>query len=270
MVAVDDGGGVFERALGIEGGEADEILVVVVGDAGAVLVDAAAQDAVGEVVATRLHVAAAVQKAVPRLRRLHRVEHDGEVAAGRVLHADGDVHAAGGEAMLLVFDRARADRLVGEEVVEVAAVFGIEHLVGGGEAALAHGADVHLADGDDAVQQVGRLVGAGLVQHPLVARARRARLVGVDARDDDEPFGELLLQGHEAGDVLADGIFVICRAGPDDDDEFIRLAREHVADGGVARGLDGGKLRREGELRLEFVRRGERRVLPHRHLLISP
>ena len=158
-------------------------------------------------------------------------------------------------------------RLVGEQIVEVAAVFGIEHLVGGGEAALAHGADVHLADGDDAVQKVGGLVGAGLVQHPLVARARRARLVGVDARDDDELFGELLLQGHEAGDVFADGVLVVGRAGPDDDDEFIRFAREYVADGGVARGLDCGELRREGELRLEFVRRGERRVFPHRHSL---
>ena len=250
MVTVDDRGGVLQIALAVQLEQADEILIVVVGDAGAVLVHAAAQDAVGERVAARRDVAAAVQEAMPRLRRLHRVEHDGEVAAGRVLHADGDIHAARRQAVLLVLHRARAHRLIGEEVVEVAAVFGIEHLVRRGQAALGDGADMQLADGDDAVQKIGRLVGAGLVQHPLVALPRRARLVGVDARDDDELVREPLLHGDEAGDVFADGILAVRRTGPDDDEELVGCAGKDVADGGVAPRFDLGELRREGEPRL--------------------
>ena len=96
------------------------------------------------------------------LGRLDGVEHHRKVAAGGVLHAHGDIHAAGGEPVLLVLYGPGAHRLVGEHVIQIAAVLGIEHLVGGGEAALLHHPQVQPPDGDDAPQQVRGLVRAGL------------------------------------------------------------------------------------------------------------
>ena len=117
MVGVDDGGGVFELALFVQFQQAHKVFVMIVGDAGAVFIDAAPQDAVRQGVAGGGNVVPAVQKAMAGLRRLHRIEHDGEVAAGRVLHAHGDIHAARRQAVLLVFYRARPYRLVREDVV---------------------------------------------------------------------------------------------------------------------------------------------------------
>ena len=107
----------LEAPLLVQLPQAHQILIVVVGHAGAVLVHAPAQDGVGQGVAGGGHVPAPVEEGVPRLGRLDGVEHHGQVAAGGVLHAHGDVHAAGGEPVLLVLHGPGPHRLVGEHVV---------------------------------------------------------------------------------------------------------------------------------------------------------
>jgi len=88
---------------------------------------------------------------------------------------------------------------------------------------------------------VGGPVGVGLVEHALVAVARRAGLVGVDARDDEDLFGDALLDAAEAGNVVDDGVFAVRGARPDDEEEAGGGAREDVADGIVVGGLAGGQ-----------------------------
>ena len=97
--------------------------------------------------------------------------------------------------MLLVFDRARAHGNVAQQVDEVLVVGRVEHLVGGKETGLLDDAQVHVTDGLDAFEQVIGRLGVGVVQQAFVASALGARLVGVDARNDDEfvldLFGDL-------------------------------------------------------------------------------
>ena len=59
-----------------------------------------------------------------------------------VFHAGGDIHGACSETVLLVFDRARADSFVGQKVIQIAAVFRVQHFVCACEAGLLNGAHV--------------------------------------------------------------------------------------------------------------------------------
>ena len=49
-----------------------------------------------------------------------------------------------------------------------------------------------MADGLDTLEQVVRSLGVGVVQQSLVAGALGTRLIGVDARNDDELVLDLL------------------------------------------------------------------------------
>ena len=65
------------------------------------LVDSTTQDGVGQRVALCLYFPAAVDELMTVLCCVYGVQHDGECAAGRILHADRYVDAAGNEAVLL-------------------------------------------------------------------------------------------------------------------------------------------------------------------------
>lgn len=94
--------------------------------------------------------------------------------------------------MLLVFDRACTHGNVAQQVDEVLVVGRIEHLVGGEEARFLNNTQMHMADGLDALEQVVGSLGVGVVQKALVAGALGTRLIGVDARNDDELVLDLL------------------------------------------------------------------------------
>ena len=110
--------------------ETDQIFVVVILCGVTVLADRTAKHNVCERVAGCLDFIAAVYEVVWVLCGIDGIEHDGKVAAGRVLHADRDIHSAGGKAVLLVFNRACADSLVREDIVEVTSVFRVKHFIG--------------------------------------------------------------------------------------------------------------------------------------------
>ena len=195
VVRVDDDGGMLQTALAVELAQLAQILVVVVRQGAAVFVHRAAQDGVGEGVALAAHLPLGEEERVPVLGGLDGVHHDRQVAARGVLHADGDVEPAGDETVLLILDGTRADSDVGENVRQVQAVFRVEQLVRAGKARLLEYLDVHFARRDQTLENVRVAVRVGLVEHALVARAVGARLVRVDARDDQDLILDLFLQG---------------------------------------------------------------------------
>ena len=65
--------------------------------------------------------------------------------------------------MLLVFDRACAHGNIAQQVNEVLVVGRVEHLIGGKEARFFNNAQVHMADGLDALEQVVGSLGVGVV-----------------------------------------------------------------------------------------------------------
>ena len=136
MIAVDDDGGIGERSFAIQVEDLLQVLVVVVRHAGAKMVHVAAEDGMGERISCGVDFPAVEEEVLLILRGFDGVHHDGEVAGGRILHADRDTGAACDHAVELVLDGTRADRAVGEKVGKVAVVFRIEDLFSAGEASL--------------------------------------------------------------------------------------------------------------------------------------
>ena len=90
------------------------MLVVVIGIGATVQADITAQHGVGQRVALGLDLPVAVDEALPCLGGVDGIEHDAGGAGGGVLHTHGHGHAGSDQTMLLVLDRARANRNVGQ------------------------------------------------------------------------------------------------------------------------------------------------------------
>ena len=209
VVSVHYHPGILQPRLGIEVVEQLQVLVMIVGMRIAARIHIAAQNRMGQRVALALHLPVAVDEGMRGLRRLQRVHHHREIAARGVLHAHGDVDAARGQPVLLVLDRTRPHGHVGEQVGEILVVLRVEHLVGAGESGLVESPDVQFPDGDEALEHVGRGARVRLVEHALVAGARGAGLVGVDAGHDDYLVGHLLLHPAQARDVVDHGVLPV-------------------------------------------------------------
>ena len=243
MVAVDDRCRIgIAGVLGIALGQTLEVLVVVVGVGATVETNVATHDGVCEWVAVALNLPVAEDKALVCLRGVNGVEHDGGGTGSGILHADGYRNAARHQAMLLVFDRARADGNVAQQVNEVLVVGRIEHLVGGEEARFLNNAQVHMADSLDALEQVVGGLGIGVMQKTLVAGALGARLIGVDARNDDELVLDLFGGLGQSVHILEHRILAVGRARADDEHLTCVLAGKDFGDLGVKCLLFGGKL----------------------------
>ena len=89
---------------------------MVVGVALAPLVYSSPQDGVGQRIAGALYFKAAEDKVVGKLGSHHGIQHDCQVAAGRVLHAYGHIAAAGYQPVKLVLHGTGAYRHIGHHV----------------------------------------------------------------------------------------------------------------------------------------------------------
>ena len=246
MVAVDDRCGIgIAGVLGIALGQAFQVFVVVVGVGAPIETDVATHNGVRERIAVALDLPVAEDEALVRLRGVNGVEHNGGRASSGILHADGYRNAARHQAMLLVLDRACAHGNIAQQVNEVLVVGRIEHLVGGEEARFLNNAQVHMADGLDALEQVVGSLGVGVVQKTLVTGALGTRLIGVDARNDDELVLDLLGGLGQSVHVLKHRILAVGRARADDEHLACVLAGKDFGDLGVKCLLFGGKLGRK-------------------------
>ena len=234
MVAVDDDGGIGEGSFAIQVEDFLQVLVVVVRHAGAEVVHVAAEDGMGERISCGVDFPAVEEEVLLILRGFDGVHHDGEVAGGRVLHADRDTGATGDHAVELILDRTRADRAVGEKIREVAVVFRIEDLFSAGEAGLFDDMDVHAADGLDAFHHVLIALGIRLVEHAFIAFADGPWLIRVDSGHDEELVLHFVCDFRKARAVVKDGGLVISRAGADDEKKSVVFPCHDVFDGLVS------------------------------------
>ena len=266
MVGVDDTRGVLEHTRGVQAQQVRHILIMIVRQALAVLVHIAAQDRVRIRIAVGLHLPAAIDEGMTVLRRGDGVHHDRQIAAGGVLHADGDIQPRGHQTVLLVLDRSGADRDIAEDVIEIAVVLGIEHLIRAGEAGLLQGADMHGADRDDALEHIGLLFGIGLMEHAFVARARGTRLIGIDARDDEDLVLHLVLHLSQAADIIQHTVLSVGGAGADDQHDAVIPARKDILHLLLAIGDDLSELVVEGIHLLDLHRDGQLALKFHIHI----
>ena len=99
-----------------------------------------------------------------------------------------------------------------------------------------------MADGLDALEQVVGGLGIGVVQQALVTGALGARLVGVDARNDDELVLDLFGGLGQAVHVLKHRILAVSGARADDEHLARVLAGKDLGDLGVECLFLSGKL----------------------------
>ena len=79
-------------------------------------------DSVGQRIAAGLNLPAAINETVGSLGGNNRIQHNAEVAAGRILHSGGDVHAADCKAVLLVLHRTGSHGHIGKNIGEIPVV----------------------------------------------------------------------------------------------------------------------------------------------------
>ena len=130
-----------------------------------------------------------------------------------------------------------------------------------------HRAGVETADGDDALEHVGLFARVGLVEHAFVTYARRARLVGVDARNQDDLVGNERGKRTKPAHVFAHRFLVVGRARPHDHEELIRYARPNIADIGIAARLERDQLVGKRIFRLQLLGRRQDLVHVHSHCM---
>ena len=211
----------------------------------------------GKGIAGGIHLPAPVDEGVGVLGGHDGIEHDGNVPAGGVFHAYGNVNAAGGQTVLLIFDTPRAHRHVREQVGKIAVIVRVEHFVGGGKAGACQHIGVQAADGDDALQHIGGFPGVGLVQKPLIAVAGGAGLVGVDPGNQNQLVRHRFLQFCQPLAVFQHRVFPIGRAWTDDQHHFAAFSGENVGNFLVPAGFDLRKFGGQGVLLLDLLGNGQ-------------
>ena len=192
-----------------------QMLIVVVGMVMPEAVHIAPEDGVSIGVALRLHLPAPVDKGMAMLGGDDGVHHHRKVSLRGVFHAHGDIESAGREAVKLILHRPCPHRHIGQQVREIGMVLRVEHLVCAGKARLLHRTGVHLPDGDHAPEHVLCLSGVRLVEHPLVACAQRAGLVGIDAGNHQDFIRHLILYPAQTVQVFQHRLLIVRRAGAD-------------------------------------------------------
>ena len=110
-------------------------------------------------------------------------------------------------------------------------------------------------------------LGIRLMEHALITLTGGSGLVGVDPGNQNEFIGNLLIQSAESGDVFQNWFFMICRAGTDDQQEFIGFTFKDFADLSVPLSLYSYHSFAERELLFDFLGDGKLSLEIHIHKL---
>ena len=192
------------------------------------LVRITSEDGVGPGIAVRMGFPTAVDEGVGALGCDNGVHHDVVVAACRILHAYGNFDSAGGQPVLLVLDGSGSDSDVAQDIVQIFVVLRIEHLVGKDETGLLNSMHVQVTGCQDSLVQIRFACRIRLVDKTFVALACRTGLVCIDSGDNHYLVTDLLLNRNKTGHVVHDSVFVVCRAGADDQNQAVGATLEDV------------------------------------------
>ena len=203
-------------------------LIMVVGEAVADGVNITAQNRMRQRIALSAYLPATEQKFLLMLRRRHTVEHNGQIAAGRILHANGNAYAAGNHTVELVLAGACADCGIAQQIGQIAENLRIENFLRTGQTGFFYHAHVHFADSDNTAQHILFTLGRRLVQHTLIAYADSTRLVGVQTRYDKNFVLHLFLQLGQTINIVQHSVLVIAGAGTDNQQKAVILACKNI------------------------------------------
>ncbi len=116
---------------------------------------------------------------------------------------------------------------------------------------------MHLADRDNAREQIGFAVGIGLVQHAFVAFTRGAGFVCIDPGNNEQLVPDFFVHVLQTADIFCHAVFAVCRTGADDEDEFVAASLEDIPQFLIPRSFLRGQRGRKRIEFLEDIRRGQ-------------
>lgn len=160
-------------------------------------------------IARRTHLIIAVLEYLGALCGKNRIDERAQISAHGVFQPHGRVDPARDEAVELILHASGADGVIGQKVLDIGRVFGIEHLVRRRQARFLHRRDMQGADTADPPHDVLRAVGIGLDKHTLIPYALRARLVGVNSRHEHQLVLHPFVEPAEAGNILQHGCALV-------------------------------------------------------------
>ena len=170
------------------------------------------------------HIISSVNEIVPCLCCHNRVQHHRKVTARRVFHTDRNIHSTRCQSVLLVFHGAGANCFIRENIVQVASVFRIEHLIGTCKTIVLNNTEMHLADCDDPSIKIRRFIRDRLMEHSFIPLPCCTRFICVNTRNDHQFIFHLLIHSRKATYILTHCIFIVRRTRTDQYDEFIRFS----------------------------------------------
>ena len=133
VVSVYNAGRIYQIPFHVKLMKQHQILVVVVGQALAMFADSTPQDGVCPGIAFCFYLPVPHNKLVAVLGSMNGIEHNGQIAAGRIFHAYRNMTAAGNKTVLLVFHGAGPYSNIGHNVIQVADIVRIQHFISSGK-----------------------------------------------------------------------------------------------------------------------------------------
>jgi len=227
---------------------------MVVGVRVAVLINITSQDSMGKRIALAACFPASVEECVLGLSCDNGVEHYGIVAAGGVLHTNGDSKTAGGKAVLLILYGTCAYCNIGKDIGKISVVLGVEHFICTHKTCFGKSLCVELSDRDKALKHILTLGGVWLMYHSLIALTGGSGLIGINSGDNKYLVLYLILNLCKAVNVIKNAVLSVGRAGTDDKQELIRLACKNISDLGISFSLDLLYFFGDRELLLDILR----------------
>ena len=175
-----------------------------------------------------IHIPAAVNKVVCGLSGNNRVQHNGEIAAGWILHTCRYIKTAGYETMLLVFNRTGTDGNVGEDVCQIPVILRIKHLISNWHTIGFKCMHMHLSDRNDSLKKIRCFLRIRLMEHSFITFTGCTRFIRINTRDNDYLVFNLFLDFCQTFDIFTYRFFIICRTRSDNGKKLVRFSGNNI------------------------------------------
>ena len=171
---------------------------MVVRKTASMLIYTTAKDCVCKRISLRFYFLLAVDEMVAALCSFDGIKHNRKVTAGWVFHTTWNFDSAGGQTVLLVFDRTCTNCDIGKNIGKIFVIFRVKHFVGTRHTGLLYDSDMCLADGMKTFEHVFFFFRIWLACHSFVSFSGRSWFIGINTRNDKNFICNLFLDTCQA------------------------------------------------------------------------
>ena len=227
---------------------------MVVRNTGSIFVNTTTKNYMCKIISFCCNIHSSVNEVMRVLSSNYGVHHNWKVSTGRVLHTNRNVHSTGCQTVLLVLYRTGTDCLIRKDIVKIASVLRIKHLVCGCQSCLFDRADMHSADCNDTLKKVWSLIRIRLMEHSLISFSCCTWFVCINTRNDHQTVWYLLVHFCKTIHIVAHRIFIVCGTWSHDNNKFIGFSFKNLPNLRITFLLDLCQFFRKRVFRLQVCR----------------